>query len=85
MEKLTSRSALLAFQIITDKGEKAEEGYRLDGLTATSDIDGYTVQVSDGIVTAHAMFHQSLAIDTPNNRATKNFLSRVEQLIRKYG
>jgi len=85
MEKLTSRTALLAFQIITDKGEKAEEGYALDGLTATSDIDGYAVQLSDGKVTAHVMFHHSISTDTPNNRATKNFLSRVEQLIKAHG
>lgn len=85
MEKLNSRTALLAFQIITDKGEKAEEGYTLDGVTATSDIDGYTLQLSNGVVTAHVMFHHSISIDTPDNRATKNFMSRVERLIKNHG
>ena len=85
MDKLDSRTALLAFQIITDKGEKADEGYYLEGLTATSDIDGYTVQLSDGQVTAHVMFHHSIAFDTPSNRATQNFLHRIEHLIRVYG
>ena len=85
MEKLDSRTALMAFQIITDKGEKAAEGYSLDGLTATSDIDGYTVQLSDGTVTVHVMFHHSIAFDTPSNRATGHFLSRVDKLIKSHG
>ncbi|MCH8552923.1 MAG: DUF3081 domain-containing protein [Natronospirillum sp.] len=85
MEKLDSRTALLAFQIITDKGEKAEEGFSLDGLTATSAIDGYTVQLTDGTVSVTVMFHHSIAFDTPSNRATKHFLSRVEKLIKKHG
>lgn len=84
MEKLDSRTALMAFQIITDNGEKADEGYTLDGLTATSAIDGYTVHLSDGKVTAHVMFHQSIAIDAPDAKAERNFLKRLENLLNTY-
>lgn len=84
MEKLTARTALQVFQIITDYGEKADEGYKLEGVTATSDIDGYTVHLSDGQVTAHIMFHNSIAINSPDNRAERNFLSRLESLQKSY-
>ncbi len=84
MEKIDSKTALLAFQAITEKGTKADEGYELDGLRATSDIDGYTVQLTDGQVTVHVMFHHSLKVDSPNGKATENFLRRVEALLRKY-
>lgn len=85
MEKLTSRDALMVFQIITDHGEKAEEGHTLNGVTATSAIDGYTVHLTDGQVTAHVMFHHSIAFDSPDDRSTKNFLKRLDTLLREYG
>lgn len=85
MEKLTSRTALQVFEIITEHGEKAEEGHQLEGVTATSDIDGYTVHLSDGQVTAHIMFHNTIAINSPNTQAERNFLRRLESLQKSYG
>lgn len=83
-EKIEVQAALKAFQIIIDNGEKTEQGYELEGLIATSDIDGYTVHIGDGAVTLHLMFHHKFAVDTPNRRATANFMKRLDHLLERY-
>lgn len=84
-EKIDVQQALKAFQIITDLGERTARGYEWTGLVATSDVDGYTVQISDGAVTLHLMFHQKFAVDSPNRRATANFMKRLDHLLEHYG
>ncbi|MCH8530975.1 MAG: DUF3081 domain-containing protein [Saccharospirillum sp.] len=83
-EKIEVQQALKAFQTIIDLGERTERGHELGGLIATSDVDGYTVQISDGTVTLHLMFHQKFAVDTPNRRATANFMKRLDHLLEHY-
>lgn len=80
MEKLTSRTGLEIFQHILDNGERNEQGYCLDGITAYSAIDGYTVHLTDGVVTVHLMFHHSMAFDSPNQKATDEFLKKLSKL-----
>jgi hypothetical protein len=77
MEKLTSRVGLEIFQTISDQGERTELGYCLEGITAYSSIDGYTVHMTDGVVTVHLMFHHSMAFDSPNQKATDAFLKKL--------
>lgn len=80
-EKIEVARALSVFQTIIDEGEKTDQGHHLDGLYASSDIDGYTVHISDGTVTLHLMFHQKFALDTPNRRATANFMKKLDHLM----
>ncbi|MHA7880199.1 MAG: DUF3081 family protein [Saccharospirillum sp.] len=84
-EKVEAAKALKVFQIIIDEGTKTDRGHELGGLIATSDIDGYTVHLSDGTVTVHIMFHYKFAADTPSRRATANFLKRLDHLLEQYG
>ncbi|MEM8768082.1 MAG: DUF3081 family protein [Pseudomonadota bacterium] len=81
--KVTSRLVLAAYQVIREQGQAApdEDGVReLDGLTASGDFDGYTVIVSDGLVTVRALFHNQLDIQAPDGRALENFLKRLRRV-----
>lgn len=80
MEKLTSRVGLEIFQHVMDQGVRTDQGYSLDGITAYSAIDGYTVHLTDGVVTVHLMFHHSMAIDSPNQKSTDEFLKKLSKL-----
>ncbi|MEX0623345.1 DUF3081 family protein [Saccharospirillum sp.] len=83
-EKIEAGNALRAFQTVIDNGTKTDEGYELDGLVANTGVDGYTVTLSDGAVTLTLMFHQSFSVDSPNARATENFIKRLDALLDKY-
>lgn len=81
--KVTSRLVLAAYQVIQEQGRPAagsDVARELDGLTATGDFDGYTVSVSDGVVTVRALFHNQLDIQAPDGRALENFLKRLRRV-----
>ena len=78
--KLEFRTALLAWQAIVDRGTRDEHRHEFDGLTAESSVDGYTIQITDGVVTATLLFHSRVAIESPSSRALERFLKRVERL-----
>lgn len=83
-EKIEAGNALRAFQAVVDNGTKTDKGYELDGLTADTGFDGYTVSLSDGAVTLTLMFHQTFSVDSPNSRATETFIKRLDGLLEKY-
>lgn len=83
-EKIEAGNALRAFQTVIDNGTKTDKGYELDGLTADTGFDGYTVTLSDGSVTLTLMFHQSFSVDSPSSRATENFIKRLDAVLDKY-
>lgn len=83
-EKIEAGNALRAFQTVIDNGVKTDKGYELDGLTADTGFDGYTVSLSDGTVTLTLMFHQTFSVDSPNSRATDNFIKRLDGLLEKH-
>ncbi len=81
--KVTSRLVLAAYQTILERGRMVgdRDGSReLDGLTVAGDFDGYTVSVSDGVVTVRALFHNQLDIQAPDGRALDNFLKRLRRV-----
>lgn len=78
--KIDARVALLAYQKIVEKGERDGDITRLGDLTARSDFDGYTIILSDGTVTARVLFHNKVAIDTPNGKALERFVQRLQDV-----
>jgi len=81
--KIDVRLALRAYQNVLEFGAKHAGGYQFDGLTANSDFDGYTVALSDGIVTVRLLFHSKVAIHAPNRRALGEFIERLRRIALK--
>lgn len=80
-DKLRIGNLLRAFQTIIDRGERSESGHQFNGVNATSDVDGYTLVLSDATVSATVFFHNKLHIETPNRRATDAFLKKISAIV----
>jgi hypothetical protein len=78
--KIDVRLALRAYQNLLEFGVRDAEGHHLDGLTANSDFDGYTVTLSDRAVTVRLLFHNKVAIDAPSGRALEGFIERLQRV-----
>jgi len=69
--------ALMVVNKITRHGTKKEEGiYHYEGLSVESDIDGYTVCLTDGRTQLTLLFHNKYEFDYPNKTALDSFMRR---------
>ena len=79
--------ALRVFNKVATLGEKQSDNiqsvYRLCGLNALTDFDGYTIILSDAQVRLDIFFHNKYKFDYPNNEALENFLARFTD-VEKY-
>lgn len=72
--------ALRAYQTVVDRGERQGDGYEFEGLTASTDFDGYTVQLTDGTTTLRIFFHNRFSVEPKSARLIKRFWSRVKRV-----
>lgn len=79
--KVDSGTVLRVYQILVEQGERVGEESRLGVLAASAGFDGYSVMVTDGVVTARPLFHNKLQIDTPSGRALEVFNQRLAQVL----
>lgn len=82
--ELNNKVVLEVFDKIRRFGTPTEDGHRLDGIIASSDFDGYSVFLSDGIVTLQLNFHQSFDFDYENERQKSQFMDKINHIHRHY-
>jgi len=78
--KISAELALKAYQQVVDAGESVDGGHEWQGLRALLDPDGYGVTLTDGIVSLRVLFHNRVAIDTPNSRSLMRFRKKLESI-----
>jgi len=78
--KLNISDAYRAYATLLNHGERLEDGYTLNGVTAYTGHDGYTVTLSDGVVSARLMFHSKIQFESPGSQALSRFISRINEL-----
>ncbi|MFU8814723.1 MAG: DUF3081 family protein [Pseudomonadales bacterium] len=78
--KIDVRLALRAYEKVVAHGAREGDVHRLDGLTASSDFDGYTVMLSDGVVTVRLLFHNQVSIEAHSGKALENFVQRIQRV-----
>lgn len=81
-EKVDVRQALRVFQYVSDSGQPHPGGYRLDGVTASNEQDGYTVVLDDGKVCLRLGFHNSYSVDFDSRHDFNEFLAHLDKLDR---
>lgn len=80
--KLSSDLLLRAYQLVLEQGERQADGSRhLQGINVMLDIDGYGVTISDGVVSARVLFHNKVAVQTPNSRSLSRFRKLLLDLV----
>ncbi|MGK0440338.1 MAG: hypothetical protein ACJA0N_000124 [Pseudohongiellaceae bacterium] len=82
-EKIDIKIALLAFNTIISKGIKSGDEYVLNGLTAHTDFDGYTVTIRNDYVRLDIHFHSKFSFDYSNNKEKTLFLEKINAMDRK--
>ncbi len=76
---VTSELLLRVYQRAINHGERLpENGYRFYDLTVTVEPDGYSIGVSDGVVTARVLFHNKVAITGGTSRSLAVFRKKLE-------
>ncbi len=81
-EKVDVRQALRVFQFVSDNGTQCPGGYRLDGVTARTEQDGYSVALEDGRVCLRVGFHNSHSVDFDTRHDLDEFLAHLDKLDR---
>lgn len=83
-QKVEVRKALKAFELIRQFGEANGDEYRLYGVIASSDFDGYTLLLKDARVRLHIFFHNKFQCDYDSKSALDAFLGKLDRLIDDY-
>ena len=78
--KVNIKQSLLVFQRLVDSGVRRGGYYCLGDIRGQSDIDGYTVELTNGTVTLRIYFHNRYDIDFPNRRSLEIFLQQLEEI-----
>ena len=82
-EKINLKKALRAFNIITTKGHRNGNEYTLNGLTAHTDFNGYTVTIRNDYVRLDILFHNKILFDYSSRKESMLFLEKIENIQRK--
>ncbi len=75
--------ALTAFNNILSNGRNANREYAYQGLTATSDFDGYTRFIKNQLVPLTIFFHNKYKIDFKHKLALNEFYEQLEKIAKK--
>lgn len=87
-DQIDTRLMLQAYEKITTHGEKLageiDNMHRLEGVTAFSDFDGYTLYLEDAEVKLQTGFHNTYKLDYNSNRALENFIRKLKYIVTSY-
>ena len=82
--EVDSKFLLRVFDKIRNHGSKTEEGSFLEGVTAFSDFDGYTVFLQDAKVKMSFGFHNTYHFDYDSNQDFVDFEKKLKVIDRDY-
>lgn len=71
---------LLAAEIIRERGQQVDGGYVLDQVKLMISHDGYTVSLSNQLVTLHLYFHNKIGIECQKAKDVDDFYDRLVKI-----
>ena len=83
-EKINIKQALRVFQVIITDGKHANGEHHLNGLSANSGYDGYSVTIHNDYVSLSIHFHNSMNFEYTSLREKELFMEKLELIDRKY-
>ena len=75
--ELDNKQILAVYERIIQKGEMTDEGKRYQGVTAYSDVDGYTVYLQGSGVELRFGFHNTYHLDYEHEKHKDDFLKKL--------
>ena len=82
--ELDNKFVLRVFDKIRQFGTKDDERYRLNGITAFTDMDGYTLFVEDPKVKLQYGFHNQYHYDYDSQSDVDSFEKKLKEIDKEY-
>ncbi|MCH8500704.1 MAG: DUF3081 domain-containing protein [Aliidiomarina sp.] len=82
--ELSIRTVLSVYEKIIDHGEVVDERHVLEGITAYTDHDGYTVYLEGQRVKLWTGFHNTYHLDYESERDAENFMKKLNYIDNNY-
>lgn len=82
--EIDSKFVLSVFEKIRQHGEQTEEGHRLEGIKASTDFDGYTLFLSDALVSLSFGFHNQYHFDYDSQEQYDQFYKKLTYINETY-
>jgi len=82
-KKLDIKQALRVFSKVTEYGQRSAGEYRLGGLWASTDHDGYTAILRDDAVSLYIYFHNTYKFDFSKKIQLNAFMDTLREVDRK--
>lgn len=79
--EIDTKQLLHGYNIICTSGQKNELGHMLGGIKAWTDFDGYSVYLSNGLVTLSVYFHGKYHAEYQKNDELEQFLKQLRRII----
>lgn len=79
-KKLDVKMVMRVFEKIRTHGQKTAEGYKLSGVEAISDFDGYTIFLKNREVTLTLFFHHRYDVQFTKIKAFDDFIKQLKKL-----
>lgn len=82
--ELDTREILNIFEKITEHGKSEEGRYTLEGITAFTDHDGYTVYMEGHNTKLQTGFHNTYRLDYGTQRDADLFIKKLKYIDKEY-
>lgn len=79
--EIDGKQILAVYERIIQQGENTEGGKHYMGLTAFSDIDGYTIYLKGSGVLLRFGFHNTYHLDYEHDKHKDDFLKKLANII----
>lgn len=79
-DKIIIKDVLQVFEKIRQHGKQTSEGFQLEGITAISSHDGYTVSLANDYVTLTIFFHNKFSFEGTNQKEKHTFLEKLNNI-----
>ncbi|MGH1428633.1 MAG: DUF3081 family protein [Arenicella sp.] len=79
-DKIIIKDALHVFEKIRQHGIQTSDGYQLNGITALTSHDGYTISLMNDYVTLTIFFHNKFSFEGSNQKEKYTFLEKLENI-----
>lgn len=81
---LESKLILQVYELIHQHGEVYEQGKHYEGITAFSDIDGYTIYLQGNGVLLRFGFHNKYDLEYEHSKLKDEFLKKLDFIAKQF-
>lgn len=82
--KIDTRLIFSVFEKVRTHGKEQGDSWALEGLTASSDLDGYNITLEDPFASVSVHFHGSVSVNCEKEQQLEEFISKLETINRQY-